>query len=120
MSGYRESRGGGGWIFATALAGMYVGHIAGHIIGESPGERVRNAQLDNAQIEVQLDNVPGINGVNHLLVDDHEHTLQFNAVDANGVAVICTAKYEVNGEDNNRIASLAGDLACTQTVPAPK
>lgn len=108
-------------LISYALAGCF-GAILGSAVRESienADERVRRAQIDNVQIGQQLDGIPGVRSVGGLVLNDETRTLQFTAVDANGVPVVCTASYEL-GNDAGQAAQLAGDLACTQTVPAPR
>ena len=112
MSHYESDRGYGLRVAVYMLVGMSIGNLVGSLVREDPDDRVRRVQVQYEQVEDQLERSRQIG---NLMLDDKEHKFSFDSpIDGH-----CTGTYEVSG-NNDEIAQIATELACTQAVPAER
>jgi hypothetical protein len=94
-----------------------VGLETGHLIGQSDvdfGKHTRAAQIQNEQLRPQLSETHKL--IAHLIVNEGKHKYSFTTVSTNNRPETCTGDYQLK----RGAATLAGDMACTATIPVVK
>ncbi len=99
-------------IFVTSMLAYNIGSFVGRAL-EHADERVHDVQVANSQLYTQLDHDRQIEG---LILNDKDHTFTFHTEDPQGTPEVCNGKYE----EHKDMATLIGDLSCTQVVPIPQ
>jgi hypothetical protein len=102
-------------VVPIVLAGLLfnIGITIGRAI-DNPDGKVREAQIENAQLAEQLGHDQ--RAVGGLILDLEENTFSFKSSDpVTGVPETCTGKFT----EHDNAATLSGTLACTQVVPQP-
>jgi hypothetical protein len=113
MSEYSNGREGSGLVFRL-FCGILIGNAlitVGRALDDAPG-KVRDVQIRNEQLYDQLDDA---HTVQHLRLNPKEKTFGFDTQSPTDIPEHCTGHYEIQKD----VATVVGDLACTQTVPGP-